>query len=111
MRIKCFHLQYGRRCIIHYNIKDAKYSKVKTISEINKQRILEARNLGITKGGPNYHKEQCDSIPEEITLSEHGIHLEQCYKKFVLIVYINYEEKRSYIKDTTFRGHLVLIIK
>lgn len=74
------------KCIIHYNIKDAKYSKIKTISEINKQRILEAKNLRIAKGGSNHHKEQCDSIPDEINPSEHGIHLEPCYKKFVLIV-------------------------
>lgn len=54
------------RCIIHYNIKDDKYSKVKTISEITKQQILVARNRRIAKSGPNHYKEQCDSIPDEI---------------------------------------------
>ena len=84
------------KCIIHYNIKDAKYSKIKIISEINKQRILEAKNLRIAKGGINYHKEQCDSIPDEINLSQHGIHLKPCYKKFVLIVS---QEKSSLEKE------------
>ena len=84
------------KSIIHYNIKDAKCSKIKIISEINKQRILEAKNLRIAKGGPNYHKEQCDSIPDEINLSQHGIHLEPCYKKFVLIVS---QEKSSLEKE------------
>ena len=42
--------------IIDYNIKDAKYSKIKANSEINKQQILEAKNLQIAKGRPNYHK-------------------------------------------------------
>ena len=48
------------KCIIHYNIKDAKYSKVQNIPEINKQRILETKNLRIAKAGPKYHKEQYD---------------------------------------------------
>ena len=48
------------KCNIHYNIKDTKYSKIENITELNKQRILETKNLRIAKGGPNYHKEQYD---------------------------------------------------
>ena len=57
---------------------------------------METKNLQIAKGGTNYHKEQCDSIPEEINLSQHGIHLEPCYKTFVLIVS---QEKSSLEKE------------
>ncbi len=73
-------------CIIHYNLKDAKYSKLKSISEINKQGIISAKNLREPKGGLNHHKEQCDSITQEIHPAKHCIHLEPCYKKFVLIL-------------------------
>lgn len=83
-------------CIIHYSIKDANYSKIKPISEINRKRIIDAKSLRESKGGLNYHKEQCDSIPEEIDPSKHGIHLEPCYKKFVLILS---QEKASSDKE------------
>ena len=73
-------------CIIHYNIKDAKYSKIKPLSETSKKRIISAKNMQQSKGGLNHHKEQCDCVPEDIDPSKHGIHLEPCYKKFVLIL-------------------------
>lgn len=62
-------------CIIHYNIMDAKYSKIKPVLEIRKQRIINAKNLQESKGGLNYHKEECNSIPEMIAQSKHGVHL------------------------------------
>ena len=73
-------------CIIHYDIKDAKYSKLKKISDINKDRISNAKILREREGGLRYHKQQCKSIPEEIDDSKHGIHLEPCYKKFTFIL-------------------------
>ena len=73
-------------CIIHYDIKDAKYSKLKQISDINKDRISNAKILREREGGFRYHKQQCKSIPEEIDDSKHGIHLEPCYKKFTFIL-------------------------
>eukprot|EP00794_Sanderia_malayensis_P013074 gene13074-14416_t len=84
-------------CIIHYSLRDAKYSKLKPISEINKQRIISAKNLRESKGGLNHHKEQCDCIPEEIDPLRHCIHLEPCYKKFVLIL----SQEKSYLKEET----------
>ena len=84
-------------CIIHYNIKDAKYSKIKPVSETNEERIVSAKNLRQSKGGLNHHKEQCDSVPEDIDPSKHGIHLEPCYKKFVFILS---QEKASSNEET-----------
>ena len=73
-------------CIIHYKVKDTKYSKIKPISNVNQERIFEAKLLREKKGGSNHHEEQCCLIPEEIDHSRDGIHLEPCYKKFTLIL-------------------------
>ena len=74
------------KCIIHYPIKEGKYSKIKTISEINEEKIYAAKKHREELGGQNYHEEQCCSIPNEIDQESHGIHLEPCYKKFTLIL-------------------------
>ena len=81
------------RCIIHYKIKDARYSKIKSISDINKEKIYAAKRIRESKGGAYHHEEQCMTIPDEIDPNEHGIHLEPCYRTFVLI--ISQEKKRS----------------
>lgn len=80
-------------CIIHYDIKDARYSNIKPLSEVNKERIQAAKNLRESKGGLNYHKQQCDSVPEQFDSSLPGIHLDPCYKKFTLI--LSQEKKGS----------------
>eukprot|EP00794_Sanderia_malayensis_P001775 gene1775-1977_t len=48
--------------------------------------IQAAKSIRETKGGANHHKHQCDSVPDNIDPVVHGIHLEPCYKKFVLIL-------------------------
>ncbi len=75
-------------CMIHYTIKEAKCSKIKAISEINKDNIYAAKDYREELGSQNYHKQQCRSIPDEIDPESHGIHLEPCYKKFTLILFI-----------------------
>ena len=47
----------------------------------------------------NHHKKQCDSVPENIDQSKHGIHLEPCYKKCVLILS---QEKASSNEENSF---------
>ena len=84
------------QCIIHYNIKNANYSKIKPISEINQEKIYAAKSIRKSKGGNHHHKEQCDAIPSEIDPTKHGIHLTPCYKKFVLIIS---QEKRKSLDD------------
>ena len=73
------------QCIIHH--------KIKSISDINKEKIYAAKCIRESKGGAHHHEEQCVTIPNEIDPNEHGIHLEPCYKKFVLI--ISQEKERS----------------
>ena len=73
-------------CIIHYKVKDKKYCKIKPISNVNQERIFEAKLLREKKGGSNHHEEQCCLIPQEIDHSRDGIHHEPCYKIFSLIL-------------------------
>lgn len=75
-----------RYCIVHYEIRDAKYSNLKEISSVNKEKIYAAKNLRQSLGGPNQHADQCLLIPEETDPVQHGIHLVPCYKKFTLIL-------------------------
>ena len=75
-----------RNCIVHYEIRDAKYSNLKEISSTNKERIYAAKSLRETLGGPNQHADQCQLVPKEIDPVRHGVHLVPCYKKFTLIL-------------------------
>jgi len=61
------------------------YSKLKELSERNKDRILEAKIEREKLGGEHYHKFQCDCIPESFSPQD-CVHLEPCYKKFTLIL-------------------------
>ena len=49
--------------IIHY--EGQKHSKIKDISEGNEKRIRDAKEVRIQQRGENYHKKQCDMIPDE----------------------------------------------
>ena len=73
-------------CIVHYNGRDAKYSKIKPVSSINKTKINAAKSLRESLGGVHHHKEQCDLIPETINETKHGILLKPRYKKFTIIL-------------------------
>ena len=73
-------------CIVHYNARDAKYSKIKPVSSINKAKIDAAKSSRESLGGVHHHKEQCNLIPETINETKHGIHLEPFYKKFTIIL-------------------------
>ena len=73
-------------CIVHYNGRDARYSKIKPVSSIDKTKINAAKSLRESLGGVHHHKEQCDLIPETINGMKHRIHLEPCYKKFTIIL-------------------------
>ena len=95
------------KCITHYILQDASYSKIKQVSEVNWERIQAAKAIREAKGGANYHKQQCDSVPDHIDPLVHGIHLEPCYKKFVLI--LSQERKdpeASLVEGTSSRSSL-----
>ena len=65
--------------------KDASYSNIEQVSEVNWKRSQGAKANRKAKGGANYHKQQYDSVPDQIVTLVHGNHLEPCYKKFFLI--------------------------
>ena len=73
-------------CIIHYHNKDSKYSKIKSVSEVNKSKIVAAKKARLQLHENNVHQEQCDTVPDEIDSTKHGVHLEPCYKKFTKIL-------------------------
>ena len=73
-------------CIVHYDSKDGKYTKIKHISDVNKETIFAAKQLREQLGGANHHEKQCLSVPKDIDPDRHGIHRETCYKKFTLIL-------------------------
>eukprot|EP00794_Sanderia_malayensis_P006423 gene6423-7156_t len=73
-------------CIVHYKIKESKYSNIKAISDINKEKLYAAKRLREELDGEKNHKDQCNGIPDEIDPNVHGIHLDPCYKKFVKIL-------------------------
>ncbi|CAB3982424.1 Hypothetical predicted protein [Paramuricea clavata] len=77
------------KCVVHlYDIDDGKHSNIKQLSEVNLERIQQAKTLRESKGGSIHHKKQCDSVPElnQFNPSLHGVRLEPFYKKFVLIL-------------------------
>ena len=69
-----------RTCIIHYSNQNS-YSKVKPLSQTNKERIRQAKDLRESLGGTNLRPEQCETIPDQFVEGFHGVPLEPCYKK------------------------------
>ena len=73
-----------KSCIVHYEIKNEKYSCLGNISENTYQRILEAKTICKELGGANFHREQCLNVPDVPDLAVHAVHLNPCHKKFRL---------------------------
>ena len=69
----------NRICVVHYP-NQQKYSNIKDISDINKEKITAAKEKRSRIGGDHLHKKQCDTIPNEF-LDVHGVHLDPCYKR------------------------------
>ena len=55
--------------IVHYEIKNEKYSCLGNISENAYQWILEAKTIGEELGGANFHREQCLTVPDVLKRS------------------------------------------
>ena len=74
------------KCVVHYAIKDARYSQLKGLSENQYGRLLTAKTIRKKSTEQNYHREQCSTRPDSgFDKTVHGVHLEPCYKKFTLI--------------------------
>ena len=67
---------------MHYPHHDPeKYSAIKQVSLVNEERIRLAKiERERERTNENYHRDQCESIPETIDHSIHGLQLEPCYK-------------------------------
>ena len=75
------------QCIVHYTKKQWKYSQLKPLSQNQHERILNAKEIRQKDNEENQYQEQCNSVPLiGFDPSVHGIHLEQCYKKFTKII-------------------------
>ena len=84
-----------KHCIVHYPGYDT-YFQLHVITPNNEIRLREAKECRTQLLGENYHKEQCDTIPNVIDQEKHCIDSAPCYKKFTLII----SDKRA-IKKTT----------
>ena len=73
-------------CIIHYELKDKTYSDIKEVSDVNWEKIKQAKEIRISKGGVNHHKQQCDLVPDVLDPELHGIHNRPCYGNFTMII-------------------------
>ena len=70
------------KCVVHYKKCD-RYSTIRTLTEQNKKRILQAKEIRESLATANtHHKEQCDSVPDVYNDEIHGIHLDPCYKRY-----------------------------
>ena len=68
------------KCIVHYP-NQGKYTKLKSISDVNKTKIKKAKEFRENLGGENHHLLQCEGVPEAFNDNLHGVHSEPYYKK------------------------------
>ena len=76
------------QCVVHYTDIDRTYSVLKSLSQNQHQRLLEAKRVLEQETLPeNKHTTQCETIPVPNFVAKfHGVHLEPCYKKFTSIL-------------------------
>jgi len=72
------------KCIVHYSNQSC-YSPIKILSQTNIQKIKEASEKRQRLGDSNLHHDQVCQIPDLVDPEIHGIHLEPCYKRYVVI--------------------------
>ena len=88
------------QCIAHYSSSNKTYSKLKTLSENQLNRLLEAKSVREKETlEANRHSIQCATIPtkDDFDYSVHGIHLDPYYKSFTKILC---PSKKSKLQDT-----------
>ena len=67
-------------CIVHY--KNTKEESITRLTEKSLSSLLESKSIREKLGGDNWHKEQCEGIPQVIS-EYHGYH-RSCYSEFTL---------------------------
>ena len=75
-------------CVVHYTAINRSYSTLKSLSENQHQRLLEAKQIREQEVlEENKHTRQCNFIPmPDNKKSRHGVHLEPYYQKFTSIL-------------------------
>ena len=68
------------KCIVHYP-NQRKYTKLKSLSDVNKTKIKKAKEVRENLGGKNHYLIQCEDVPEVFNDNLHGVNSEPCYKK------------------------------
>ena len=92
------------QCVAHCSNSNRTYSKLKTLSESQLNRLLEAKSVREKETlEANRHSIQCATIPakDDFDCSVHGIHLDLCYKSFTKIVC---PSKKRKLQDTLPQG-------
>ena len=88
------------QCVAHYSNSNRTYSKLKTLSENQLNRLFEAKSVREKKTlEANRHSIQCATNPtkDDFDCSVHGILLDPCYKSFNKILC---PSKISKLQDT-----------
>ena len=88
------------QCVAHYSNSNRTYSKLKTLSENQLNRLLEAKSVREKETlEANRHSIQCATIPakDDFNCSVHGIHLDLCYKLFTKILCLS---RKHRLQDT-----------
>jgi len=67
-------------CIIHYE-NQSFYGQVDRLTDINIDRINDAKRKREEVGGSYLHENQIRQIPENINKEIHGVHRSTCYKR------------------------------
>ena len=52
-------------CVVHYTDQTS-YSTVKELSDVNKEKIVQAKRKRTDIGGSHSHADQCSTIPEKL---------------------------------------------
>ncbi len=68
------------RCIVHFE-KLLTPDRVKPLSEINKQKLREAKEKRLQLGGAHIIQ-QVHDLPDDLSNSSYGVHLDPCYKRY-----------------------------
>ena len=76
------------QCVVYYTDVNRTYSVLKSLSQNQHQRLLEAKRVREQETLPeNKHTTQCETIlVPDLVAKFHGVHLEPCYKKFTSIL-------------------------
>ncbi len=66
-------------CVCHYPGKSNYSNEIKTLSQNNIDRLVQAKQKREELGGAHLHLQQVQQIPQTFDLEKHGVHSRPCY--------------------------------